>query len=788
MTGRFETLIYTDCKPGEGLSGAAGLQFQARSSASASSGEAIMRRAFYEPPDKWMTARRPVEDYPPSYAHVWEGDQFVTAAGVYLGKEANGGREGNQLTHGITTREVAAYGEIRPVQLYGAKFWRTRPASGTVSDPVLDGWSPGPFDAEDVSQFVRAQPEGEQTLVALTCALDAIGEPNASRVLFISTDLETVLRWLTAAMLLLPQNKAVRIGFKVFCTDPSKSQLPVLAIHPEWTPRIPVHNDRGYVVFDLGTGEHSQVPARPLIADWVHEFLTGDPWDVVDAVQVAGNCGLDDQPDAAYALAQAAVMRRVPEVSVAEPIVRWLREGPEPLRLAHAGDIALLFTEDPRRWPQGILRHLDAAGREGLLAGRAGAVRMALIRSEIAEANAGGSLYGALPQRLPPEEWSDAQTAAAEDLFVTELNKAVQPHVFNSLLCLAQRYRIPVTYSRIVDAGHRFIVDWANHPERPWRSEEWPCQAELEYQLIDELTMRVRDNARLIGPIGDRWWRRLLDRYDTLEPTLAATVLGSALKHSADRAGFARSQLTRARGNPSAYLIVVDGLWFRVEPSYDEMRLLAELTPSHIPLPDRLFEPALSDLLGAEELRRETVDLVREVVTVRRMVPAASEITRILEQDETVIAACAAEPRALPKIVKALVRIRPRVLTLHSERIAQALTATAARSPKEIDELMDLLRVHPRLLERYVESLARATVGGQWPAVFTTSTYICAVDLFRDTLQRTLYVNWVAWMSEKPKLAKQVRKELASYGPNWADRFDQVEDEARRNKWRPGRK
>src|SRR5262249_55571715 len=136
MTGRFETLIYTDCRPGEGLLGSGGLQFQARSDGADATAMTVVQRALlYEPPAGWMRERRPVADYPPSFAHIADGC-WATARGVYLGREANGTREGNQLTHSVITRDPDAYGLLRPAQLFGAHFWRSEPAHGTSCPPV----------------------------------------------------------------------------------------------------------------------------------------------------------------------------------------------------------------------------------------------------------------------------------------------------------------------------------------------------------------------------------------------------------------------------------------------------------------------------------------------------------------------------------------------------------------------------------------------------------------------------------------------------------------------------
>lgn len=105
MTG-FGALYYTDCRPGQGLLGGAGFQFQASSSDLPPEAPGLVQRvALYEPPVAWMRQRRPVADCPLSLIHAAEGAVYVTAAGRYLGVEANGTREGNQFTHAVVTTD-----------------------------------------------------------------------------------------------------------------------------------------------------------------------------------------------------------------------------------------------------------------------------------------------------------------------------------------------------------------------------------------------------------------------------------------------------------------------------------------------------------------------------------------------------------------------------------------------------------------------------------------------------------------------------------------------------------
>ena len=121
MTAGFGSLYYTDCLPGQGLTGRAGFQFQAATPGPAGDATHVVQRAaLYEPPAVWMRERRPVVDYPRSHAHTAEEGFLVTAAGRYLGQEANGTRQGNQFTHAVVTRLPADYGAVRPAQLWGA--------------------------------------------------------------------------------------------------------------------------------------------------------------------------------------------------------------------------------------------------------------------------------------------------------------------------------------------------------------------------------------------------------------------------------------------------------------------------------------------------------------------------------------------------------------------------------------------------------------------------------------------------------------------------------------------
>jgi len=187
----FGSLYYTDCRPGEGLLGSGGFQFQATSGDIESDlPDLVKRSALYEPPSVWMHELRPVEHYPRSLAHISHGSRYITAAGHYLGKEAGGIREGNHFTHAIVTHDRGSYGLTRPAQLWGAPWWSGEPAPTTVCDPIPAEPPPGPWHAQAVRDRLREYSDAEDSLVALLSALHALPDPNCTRILIISDDAE----------------------------------------------------------------------------------------------------------------------------------------------------------------------------------------------------------------------------------------------------------------------------------------------------------------------------------------------------------------------------------------------------------------------------------------------------------------------------------------------------------------------------------------------------------------------------------------------------------------------
>ncbi|MEU7753076.1 GTPase-associated protein 1-related protein [Micromonospora sp. NPDC049171] len=723
MSGRFETLVYTDCRPGQGLNGNAGLQFQARSADSAAAAETLVRdHLLYEPPSRWMADRRPVEQYPPSFAHISSDGILATASGLYLGREANGTREGNQLTHAVVTTDPASYADLRPAQLFQAGFWSGVPAPTTRSDPVRLGDAVGTDHSPTHAQaFVLGQPHGRETLLALVSALADAGRPGRSRVLFVGDDIATVVGWLVAGTLLLPRGRALELGFKIFSTDPARSALPVVAVLPEFAgPAGRIDNPLGYAVFDLLRHQHTPIEPTPSASRWVDLFLTEDPRDVVDALGVATASGLagdDGREEAAAALGLAAILHRRPDPRHAEAIVGWLRTGPEGMRHAYGPDVADLFAETPERWPQRVLVLLDEVGCDGLVPGRAADVRLALIISELEDARVRGAVTDRRLPPLPAGEWHPDHSDHVRQLLTEALTSGVPPQRFEALLRVATRFEVDVRWPDIAGAAESFVRYWADHP-RDVRPAGLACHDRLEEQLLSVLEDRARLGSKEQAEVGDGWWQSLLPRLETLNSPLAEAVLGAAVRHRDERDTVVERHLTAHRHDPGGFSWVAGALWSQSAPTTAELELLLDIAPKGARLTRQVFWKVTDEVTRAAVADLRLFDLCRRLVASGLMTPTTRVAATLAEDEE--LTDILTELRHRPDGGRSSVLLRrlrdcpARLLQMRQAEVVTALSRVVA-----LLSLDGVLDQHPALLDPLVDRLVDAltTEDGEAPAV-----------------------------------------------------------------------
>jgi hypothetical protein len=691
----FGTAIYTNCGVDQGLDGVAGMQFQSRSTGVDREALAVIRRhLIYEPPDRLIQERQPVEAFPLSFAHAYDG-VFATAAGVYIGREAQGARQGNHLTHAIVTDDARAYRSLRPVQLFEAPFWRAEPADSKQSERLGPEWQPGPFDAASAGRFVRDQPDGPVLLSAILTALlahlrreedtgplsrEEDAEPR--RVLFVSDRPDSVLLWLTAATLLIPQQEAVRLGFKVFTSDPASSALPVVAVHPDWVKSAAtVEHDRGYVVFDLVAHRWTELAASAEASHWAQWFCQADPYEVSEAVELARASGLAGET--ARDLAAAAVLHQPPARRSAGQLARWLETGPPALREAYGGSLA---TGLAQLQDLGLLRQVDSAA-DKQFPGRRDQIRLALLRLELDNARRNPMVFQ--PDR-PRRPVSPAIRAEAERLVTGALQQA-QRSAFDAVLRVSNRFEIAVPLNAVHENTTEFVTFWADNPDVGYEPSAWPSALPVNDMLRDELSARIGKEPEL----ADRWYRRLNswapDIADLTSP-LERELLSAAMANSdpPERMRIVRSTLRQfgSGGSPRRYHDLLHVLWRRTRPSLDELRELCSFASPGDDLDPAIFSEVLAGARG-DPAYLPGLELCGSLAEkgLLALDPATEQLLadhRWLRQFERQFAST-----VIPGWDEALMWLSPGILNAHAEPLARGLLAV--RDPLRVQRLLSML-------------------------------------------------------------------------------------------------
>lgn len=601
MTGQFETLIYTDCRPGQGLRGDPGLQFQAKSAGiTTAEMDLVQRSLLYEPPTGWINDRKPVGEYPPSLAHTWDPASGVlaTAQGAYLGQEVNGSREGNQITHAIVTADSAAYGFVRPAQLMHAPFWTTEPAASASCPPLAAGWQPGLSEPALLRDFVAAQEDGQALLATLLTALGRLGERHASRVMFIADRPEQAVQWIAAATLLLPLRQALTIGFKAFTVSPGYCPVPVLAVHPDWAaPYRSFDPASGFVVLDLVTRRRTEITLDELATRWVRLFLESDPYDVIDAVELAGAlAAAGATASQAHAVAVAATFGRARPGGDVATAAQWIATAPAGLVADYGGQV--LATIIGLATGADLVR-LDRAAAEGRMSGEAPAIRTELLRQELLAAVRTAAAPEGRLQVLAGG--SDPDRKPRTDLLAESLRAAPDESV-DAVLRVAWRHRLSVPVADVGDRMRHFAAWWADRPDLPCEPGRWPSAAEISALLRAELAGRLErsEASQAASAVRAGLWRPLLDLADDPALRLDAIVLASAMRegNGAERTALIRRVLGRAVAGPDireAASHASEVLWSAREPTAAEALAALAIVPPDVPV-----YPGLTAVLQAE--------------------------------------------------------------------------------------------------------------------------------------------------------------------------------------------
>jgi hypothetical protein len=715
VTG-FETMVYTDCRPGESVTGTAGMGFRARSpGAGAAAMDLVKRNLLYEVPENWMRESRPVPDYPRSYAHI-VGQMFASARGVYLGREVSGARQGNHLTHAIVTRDARSYGLVRPAQLLDAPFWVNPPGPVRDSDPLPGRLPRGPFDAHEAQAFIASEFRGAEMLMSLLTVLEQPSK-GAQRVLFIARDSGEVLRWLTAATLLLPQARALRIGFKVFTVNPAFATQRVLAIHPDWnSSAATVDNDLGYQVFDLVERRLTPVTPSARASRWVRLFLGEDPFDVVDAVELSGQ-------GASMSVAITAVLGHRPEGVDAEAAVEWLRTGPDLTVGVYGARVFEVLMASIDDWSQSVLDQLFTVLTERRFGDRTVGFR-ALLRAELRRATAAGAAGPTAGRSLPADAWDEAGRRDAEQAVLAAIRKAPTPHL-DAVLRVATRFGVKVDYGEVTGPVELFVAAWADDPGRRYDPAGWPNGAELTARLRAVLIGRLSDDLRL-ARIGSDWWKTLpppaIPPADDLDVALIAARMVESPATERDR--FVVDAVDRCRFNAdpaAAFRRTVGAMWRRAAPRPADAQKIRRAAPKSLRLREADLGPWPTRLRDEPTAHPEAVAALAELHdggllavddAVVRLLREQHKIDELIEQIRT------ADPRAV-EAVKTLGASEATALELRSDVTIDGLVL----SPRP-DLATDVVIKVPGLARGYLRKVEHISHSLGTPASILHAFYL----------------------------------------------------------------
>jgi hypothetical protein len=507
----FGRLLYTDCPPGGGRGAGGGFQVQAQSpDVDPAQSAMAVSWLLYEVQNAWIVQRRPVEDFPLGFAHA-NGAGFGTAQSCYLGKEATGGRQGNHLADSLLTGDAALYGTIRPAQLWRSPLWRSVPWDSTECPPYEGGPEPGPLTLDAVAEWVCDRPE---RAVLLTRLLSVLENPAGERVVIVADSADEAMRWITAATLLLPERQALDMSFKVFSAAPLRAEQRVVAAPADLNPQLRPGRVSGVFVLDATACAADEAAASDR-AEFLVGKLTGDgdPYDVVDAVELAGQLADGEWPADVDALRTGWALTRPDDpLPPPEALFRWLSGAKPEQRREHGPTVAAMLLGTCLAAQS--LRWLDARSTE--LGIDPAVVRAQLLDAELAEALTGHQppAAGLSPVPLDDQARRDAESKVASAVLRSseDVLDAVQ---IDLVLRLARRHGVNLDLASppLQRQLHKFAVAWIERPAA-WDPRGWARRPEILDLAYGELRERfARTGAQ-----------RMMDRIRDVSPYFADRV------------------------------------------------------------------------------------------------------------------------------------------------------------------------------------------------------------------------------------------------------------------------
>jgi hypothetical protein len=632
--GAFDRLLYTDCRAGTGRGAGGGFQVQAQSAGvDAAQAKMAVGWLLHDAPSAWIVQRRPVEEFPLGFAHAAEAG-YGTAQSRYVGTEATGARQGNHLADCLLTRDLDLYGPTRPAQLWRSPLWRAK-AWDTPDCPQFDDTPPlGPLTVDAVAQWLRSRPERGPVLARLVSVLE---DPAGRRVVIAAAGPDEALLWITAATLLLPVRAALDVSFKVFCSSPQQASHRIVAVPKELNPQVAPGQAGLAFVLDAEEASSDEAEVSERARFWAGLFASAEePYDVVDAVELAGLLSAGTGRDGADAMTTAWAVTADSPLGDPAALFGWLSHADPKLQQEHGPAVVRrILAAGP---PAATLRWIDSAAAEGRIDVDRPAVRARLLTAEIAEVR-GGS---AAPADVLEAIHTDARTRRDAD---SELSSAIvlgSDLQVDLLLRLSRRHRVEPQLPPLLGRLRDFAVGWVDHPGRDYRPADWALRDEaldlVHAELQDRLA--VRGSAEITDAL-QRLWRHFAGRPCDLADPLDDQIQVAAMRALTGEQRLSRlAELLRQAGDSPRAAEAITGiqqaLIERQALGPAEALLVLLTLPPAVPVAREVIDLAVDEIQRtAARPTARTLDAL-EVLDRRGIAPQGRPFTGLLAADHEV--------------------------------------------------------------------------------------------------------------------------------------------------------
>ena len=329
----FDQFVYTDCRAGQGLGGGGGLQFQACTEGLPEDAlRAAMPSAIYKVHEPWMLTAppTPADRYPRYSVHLPLGGRWYTGRGRYLGRAVASAREGNHLTHILTTTSAEDYTHFRPAEVCSLPVWRETPAPEQRMPGVELRAEDAPLGIAEAVEIVRRTPHGPDHLAAIVTAME---DPDL-RVAIRTDSEQEALAWFLAITAQFPITQSLEIGFEAFVGDPYASPARLVGVYASWSRPFGGRRTPRLCAVDLVEGTINVDGTDP-DAEWtVRQWCDGRADDVDDALDLLDSWGMTMSAAAQVAVNAVGLGRPLETTEAVEKYLTFL-EGLAPEILAN---------------------------------------------------------------------------------------------------------------------------------------------------------------------------------------------------------------------------------------------------------------------------------------------------------------------------------------------------------------------------------------------------------------------------------------------------------------------